>query len=828
MLKKGIFFFCLMLCFHLTWSQQIEIQGGGMVIPGKASNTPKIEDDTFFEETPVSGARIHTFKLTNTGSERVRVERIQSTSSLFKVDGSVGHLSGGETKTFELSFEPDNVGDFGALIWFGVRIGRARAYYGFFVRGTASVASSAPEIMITQYYENGDHDQVEIKNLTDHDIRQNEYYLVKFNRNDDVDSPPRTQNVINIDHLSPGETAVFDQLTLRGNEVVIISTSRGRNSYNRRVDIIGQQNLWGRGKSFSKGACASEVPHSSFNINDWIEVPIEKVDQALSIQNIALGMYQLGPISWTNAGWTGNALPDQTREVFIEYDYQGNIGNVEACDLTVNASLEFNHNSTNSVVVYRDLVIDGSFVLGDTESLVMYDDNAQIRGAIEKIEKSTYRYNKHDITYWSSPIDRAKISEAFQGVSSARIFQYGNGWAYASDFMDNGRGYAAEGKAGTIGIHEVNFVGKPNNGLIYRDLFFINDEGINSNLENDFNLLGNPYPSAIDIEAFLIQNAALIEPTIHLWTHATPIDSEGDYTNTDYATFNYMGGTSVALPGRGGVVPTKNIGSSQGFFVRAIKEGQVEFNNSMRMEDANDQFFKGIITKDKKVNKDRDRIWLNLTTNKGGFNQLLIGFDKKATDLFDSGFDALKLSGGNKIGFYSILEDDKMAIQGFGTFHDNKEVTLGFDTKLDKRQYKISIANLEGKLQEASIILKDNLLLLSHDLKESPYIFYHDEVGEYKDRFTLSFSYDFSTSAANDEAQENISVSNQEDLFTVTTSEEVTTANVYDIRGRRIKVLRPHERSFDFIESESKKGEILLLELELRNQKRVVRKVYKQ
>ncbi|MGI9532852.1 Ig-like domain-containing protein [Lutimonas sp.] len=832
------------MSIHTAWSQQIEIQGNGMIIPGNWTNTPMPSDHTLFDATPVSGTRIHTFKLTNTGNQGVTVESIRTNSSSFAVEGRIGRLAGNETKTFDISFEPTSTGDFNAFVWFRVKIGRSRMVYGFRIAGIATDATGESELMITQYYENGSDDVVEIKNLTNYDIKQNEYHLVKFNRNDDLDSPPRSQNTVSIGRLEPGEAVVFNELNLRGNEVVIISTSKGRNSYRDRIDIIGEQRLWGRGLSFSKGACASEQAHTSFNIEDWIELAVEKVDQALSIQNIALGMYQAGPISWTNSGWTGNALPDQTREVFIEAAYQGDIRSIEACDLTINALLDFNYNNTNSVIVYKNLFINDSFILGDTESMVMYDDNAQITGEIQKIEKSTYRNNAYDFTYWSSPIDNPLLSAVFTEVNANRLYYYDQSqtttsdknhpdfwstWLLASGTMQNGMGYAAEGKTGTTGIHQIQFIGKPNNGVIYKELDFHDDDDVNSDLNNDFNMLGNPYPSAIDIEVFFELNAATIEPTVYLWTHATPIDGEsGDYSFDDYASYNYLGGTSIALPGNGGVVPTKNIGSSQGFFVRARSEGSVLFNNSMRMENANDQFFKGLIRKDKKQMADKDRIWLNLTTNKGGFNQLLIGFDADATDGFDSGYDALKFNGSNKIGFYSLLEEDKLTIQGLGSFTTDKKLTLGFDTKVDNRQYKISISKMEGKLREATIILRDNLLMLDHDLKDAPYIFDHQKNGEYKDRFTLRFLHAFPVTDQVAEENDSIVVTNEEDVFTVTSTDEVATASVFDIRGRQVKIIYPNDNSFEFIESESKKGEILLLQLEMRDQKRIVKKLYKQ
>ena len=169
-----------------------------------------------------------------------------------------------------------------------------------------------------------------------------------------------------------------------------------------------------------------------------------------------------------------------------------------------------------------------------------------------------------------------------------------------------------------------------------------------------------------------------------------------------------------------------------------------------------------------------------------------------------------------------------MTIQGFGPFDSNQEVTLGFDTKLGKREYTISISNIEGELKDAELTLFDNFLQISHDLKKSAYTFNHDKNGEYLDRFTLTFKYEGVEINALEETVEQLIVTNEEDVFSVVATSEVSTASLYDLRGRQIMQIHPNEKSFEFIESESKKGEILLLQLELRNQKRVVKKMYKQ
>ncbi|WKK67241.1 hypothetical protein [Lutimonas zeaxanthinifaciens] len=491
----------------------------------------------------------------------------------------------------------------------------------------------------------------------------------------------------------------------------------------------------------TKGGCASEISHLEFNAEDWIELSNSEVDIASTLENIDLGTYNLGNIVWNGSNWSGNNLADRSRITVIEGDYKYDTANIEACDLIVNGKLDFtagsvNNSESGSVVVYRDLEISesGSFEIGDKQSLVMYDDQAEIKGEIAKYEGSTALNNSFDFTYWSSPVDGASIEEIFSGVRQGRIYYfdqsrstssdpdndpdgtYWNVWVPANGIMKPGRGYASEASLDNSGIHEIKFKGKPNNGVIYEDVYHHNDD----DMDNDFNLIGNPFPSAIDIEHFFDENNTVIDPVVYLWTHSTPVSAEtGDYSFNDYATYNRTGGTGVG----DGAVPDKNIGSSQGFLVRAVKEDKVVFKNAMRLKDSNNLFFKRRNIKKDRKSPEKDRIWLNMTTDKGGFNQLLIGFMSEASSEYDRGFDAVKNQNANKIGFYSTLNDHKLAIQGLGAFSSEQEVNLGFDARIDNRTYTISIANTEGKLKRAEIILIDHYLGISHNLKEGDYSF---------------------------------------------------------------------------------------------------------
>jgi hypothetical protein len=394
--------------------------------------------------------------------------------------------------------------------------------------------------------------------------------------------------------------------------------------------------------------------------------------------------------------------------------------------------------------------------------------------------------------------------------------------------MTRGRGYAAEGLTGSTAVHNIEFTGKPNNGSISREIFV----NVDSDRDNDFNLIGNPYPSAINVQNFFDANSN-VDKVVYLWTHAQAISNgtSGDFAFNDYATLNLTGGTTVdgVLAGGtgvgGGPVPTNNIGSSQGFMVRGLSNGFANFNNTMRVKNANDQFFKQANTKNKadELKNQQDRIWLNLTSDQGGFNQLLVGFMEKATEGFDDGYDALKIGQDNALVFYSVLDNDKYAIQGLSPFTEDKSIALGFDANVAPRTFKVSIDHMEGALTNAEIFLVDNLLGKVHDLKQGDYEFEVTEVGENKDRFTLQFK-GAVLGVEDVVAKQDFIISNQTGSLRINSKQTVKSLRVYDVLGRMLIQQKPNQQAFDINTGSIKNGTVLIIEATLENGASVNRK----
>jgi hypothetical protein len=350
-----------------------------------------------------------------------------------------------------------------------------------------------------------------------------------------------------------------------------------------------------------------------------------------------------------------------------------------------------------------------------------------------------------------------------------------------------GMGYTAmaSGKLPFQEIQAVVFSGIPNNGIIEIPVHMSSKDTIGN---NNWNFIGNPYPSAIDLELLLQnpKNKDLLSGAFYFWTHHRP--KTGDkYSSDDYAT--YVVGTGGIKAHPDGKIPSKLVSSCQGFFVNALKIGLVILDNSMRVIEPENNFFKT----DKPAKKDveKDRIWLNLSNEQGVFKQILIGFFEDAGPEYDSNFDAVSLQTSAFTSFYSLAAGKRYTIQGTNAIKEEQKIALGLRSDIaEVTNLRISIDHFEGVLKEIDVLLLDKLNNKIHDLKEGAYDFSIDKKGTVDDRFVLHFvgqknPFDREVSENMDG---NLLVSEDADSFEFISKNgrEILSVKIFDILGRTI------------------------------------------
>jgi hypothetical protein len=547
--------------------------------------------------------------------------------------------------------------------------------------------------------------------------------------------------------------------------------------------------------------------------------------------------------NWNNAAnWTCG-IPTNTSNVVIpsglinypeiyDGDNEGLSNNIE---FEAGTSLIIYNNYIN---ISGELLLNGFIDLDGEAQLIQTTGsifNTASTGYIERDQQGVgnkYRYND-----WSSPVSSNAATQTYtvgsvlkdgtdasnpvninfvggyNGDNTTTPIQIANYWIYkyANDDHDNyskwnqigstgslkaGEGYLMKG-TGNPGSADQNyvFVGKPNNGDITLTVAGTNDY-----------LIGNPYPSAIDADAFILDNANSIEGgTIYFWEHYGGNSHNLKDYQAGYGYYNFSGGVRASSHpindpngGRGSKTPGRYIAVGQGFFVQGDADGgDIVFKNSQRAfvtEDnpSNSIFLKASQTKkgatsNQKNIDDRLKIRLLLESNSQQRRELLLTIDERASDAIDWGFDA-PIYEEFAEDMYWPIENGKYIIQGTNNFTLDKEVPLAI--KSIGELVEIKIDSLENIDENIEIYIKDSETGILHDIKNQNFEITLPK-GEYVNRFSIVFETQ-STLGFEDEVLENkiqvfMDNTNSELHIKNTTNSEIQSAVLYNILGQTVK-----------------------------------------
>ncbi|MBF2709914.1 T9SS type A sorting domain-containing protein [Flavobacterium soyangense] len=504
-----------------------------------------------------------------------------------------------------------------------------------------------------------------------------------------------------------------------------------------------------------------------------------QISQIITVKNNTKVWRGGSNTNWNNPNnWKPYGIPTESNCVVVNENVVISKTNYNAYakNITVKSigTLEIQTDNNLRVTDWINVNPGGIFNIRNNASLVQTNDNAN-SGKI-RIERITQPMSYYDYTYWNSPVTLAS-GFTLGSLSPQTLTDL---WSYSptvlggsgnwlnltpSTVMDPTKGYIVKApdtfssSTTTKVTYTATFVGTPNNGTILTPV----SKGTNANIgglvddeDDEWNLIGNPYPSGIDAKKFLDlpENLSVIDGTIYVWTQISqPTTTVKDpfygdyvlnYTLNDYASFNKTGATGTASSATNEVTtPTGFVATGQSFFVKAattMANGttkNVTFNNSMRIEGKNSDFIETSNNAKNTIIEEKNRIWLNLTNNSGAFSQTLIGYITDATQGLDRGFDGESFSG-NNVTFYSIIPEAKLTIQGRALpFDANDTVILGYNAA-KKGNYSIRIDHLDGIFESQSIYLEDKDLNVIYDLKQKPYVF-STKVGDFNNRFVLRY-----------------------------------------------------------------------------------------
>jgi hypothetical protein len=370
---------------------------------------------------------------------------------------------------------------------------------------------------------------------------------------------------------------------------------------------------------------------------------------------------------------------------------------------------------------------------------------------------------KGSITYVNNPFaaDATPLNPNNVIISSywlwtyyhAEVNVYAN-WEeiWETETVSTGEGFTMKGTSGAarhmLDKQNYAFKGKPHNG----------DFDLSMKIDENY-LIGNPYPSAMDADAFILDNLPVFDGALYFWDHFTITDHYLKEYIGGYATYNLTGG----VPGisddyrinanndQGVKYPGQYIPVAQAFLINSsnsnaagVTGGPIHFKNSQRIFKREQVVFDDsrflkpeVNTKtNKEKTQEKSKIRISFKSPGGYHRQILVGAIPSTTNGFDLGYDAL-LFDDNVEDMYWMLGDNNLVIQGVPNFNKDQVLPLGVKIK-ENKEFRIKIDTLENVSAEINVYLNDKLKDSIHDLKAGPYVS-TSEPGYIHDRFEIIF-----------------------------------------------------------------------------------------
>jgi hypothetical protein len=347
--------------------------------------------------------------------------------------------------------------------------------------------------------------------------------------------------------------------------------------------------------------------------------------------------------------------------------------------------------------------------------------------------------------YFSSPFQTATVNEFGDDMNLLAAFpsfyRYdesltATGWVSYIDpsgILNPLHGYAVN--FGSVNApNTVDITGVVTNGALSVTLY-----NNNNSYTRGFNLVGNPYPSPADWDASTGWTKTNIDAAIYYFRSSTTDQYGGMYGS-------YVNGISSDDEA------TNIIPSMQGFFVHVTDgsfpvTGTLALNNNVRINNLSHRFIKSAINSSKSSNSSNSsasfiRLFARFGDTPDSSDPLVIYFDEKAQEGFDSGLDALKLMNTDlkMPNLYAVASDgSNLSINALPVTDDSLlAVPLGLITGINGSIifYIRDTANLPaGK----TIYLHDSQTGTDQSLNNSGEYKIYLNAGKYNDRFSLRF-----------------------------------------------------------------------------------------
>ena len=506
--------------------------------------------------------------------------------------------------------------------------------------------------------------------------------------------------------------------------------------------------------------------------------------------------------TWTSAGggsWD-NGAPTITKSAIIAHTYTsagGGVGSFSAYSLLINTGVTVVISSGDVVTLSGALTAAaGSIVTFNSGAILLQTTDVTNSGEIA-IKRDSASLMRLDYTLWSSPVVSQNLfsfspqtltnrfytyNQTTDSYSTNDMYQVGSPALSSSSTFQSGRGYSIRtpnNHPTTPTFWSGQFKGTPNNGTITIPL---------TSTENGYALVGNPYPSPLDVNAFMDNTTNKDNTTGTVYFLRKTNSAAG----SSYVSWNkglgYVNSNGHAAENI--FFSNRKINVGQGFFVKVKNSGNaLVFNNSMRSGSSSNQFFRDGNTPTTTTDTlaiERSRIWLKAFNATGLESQTLLGYVTDATLSVDNGIDGTAITDG-ALAISTLIGAVPYTIQGRPVPFDVTDVVpLQFKATV-AGTYTIGIDQVDGLfLGDQNIYLRDTQTGVDHNLKTSNYTL-ATEAGTFDNRFKIIFqpiaSLAVSTPIFN-ESQVVIYKTPTNEISINTGTVVMSNVKIFDIRGR--------------------------------------------
>lgn len=478
---------------------------------------------------------------------------------------------------------------------------------------------------------------------------------------------------------------------------------------------------------------------------------------------------------------TGNLVVDNILEIKSHDTYTGKlvVGAVDDGD------------PANVLTARKGVTVTAGDLILKNNAQLMQDVDAVNSGNATVERSFVFSADRKQYNFVSTPVD-ANMNTIYPGVQKVLYHSEATNMFYnASGIYLPGRALAVKEASGS-GITTVpaKFIGKLFAGelLTYPVTY---TTGKPSPFLPGYNLVGNPYPSGLDLDKLYTDNSSLIDSSFYFWDNRGNLTFSqygSTYNGDQYAKYNAADGTGTEapVPKAAGIgrAPNRYAKIGIGFMLHATTGGNLQIKNTQRTTNNTGKNFTG------KGATIKDRYWLTMTTPQDlvisnavvYFDEGNNGFAHDDTKSFEASDD-----------LYTFADTEKVNIQGKAPFTDTDVVGVGYNA-FEDGNYTLALSKAEGVFANGqSIYLKDKQTGIVTDLSVGSYTF-SAQAGTTDSRFEIVYK-PGGVLATSDATKTGVEVYRDGTDFVVRTAgAKIDRLEVYDASGRLWQTFAPNAK----------------------------------